>query len=124
MNGIWVDPPFGEDERRGLIYQGAIFLLKPAAASAALASFARAMIEEAFAPLEPQTAHRSLPVEEYVRILAGLKPRFIHHPRCKELLRDLLLETGCDPETTYFDVPRLRTAAPKDYLAAGIAYAF
>jgi ectoine hydroxylase-related dioxygenase (phytanoyl-CoA dioxygenase family) len=31
---------------------------------------------------------------------------------------------GCDPEKVFFDVPRLRSAYPTDYLAAGIAYAF
>ena len=55
---------------------------------------------------------------------AQMKPAFIHHPRCKELIRDLLAESGCDLEMTYFDVPRLRTMTPGDYLTAGLAYAF
>ena len=33
-------------------------------------------------------------------------------------------ELGCDPEQTYFDVPRMRTATQRDYLTTGIAYAF
>jgi hypothetical protein len=36
----------------------------------------------------------------------------------------MLAEAGCDLEKTYFDVPRLRTAFPGDYLKSGIAYAF
>ncbi len=36
----------------------------------------------------------------------------------------MLDELGCDLEKTYFDVPRLRTAFPGDYLSSGIAYAF
>lgn len=36
----------------------------------------------------------------------------------------MLAELGCDLEKTYFDVPRLRTAFPGDYLKSGIAYAF
>jgi hypothetical protein len=65
-----------------------------------------------------------LPVEKYVETLATLKPLFIHHPRCKELIRDLFWEMGCDLERTYFDVPRLRTMTHGDYLTAGLAYAF
>ena len=59
-----------------------------------------------------------------MEILAALKPKFIHHPRCKELLPEILGELGCDLARTYFDVPRLRTATSDGYLAAGIAYAF
>jgi hypothetical protein len=36
----------------------------------------------------------------------------------------MLTELGCDPEKTFFDVPRMRTAFPGDYLKSGIAYAF
>jgi ectoine hydroxylase-related dioxygenase (phytanoyl-CoA dioxygenase family) len=36
----------------------------------------------------------------------------------------MLTEAGCDLSQTYFDVPRMRTAFPGDYLSSGIAYAF
>jgi hypothetical protein len=36
----------------------------------------------------------------------------------------MLNELGCDLKKTYFDVPRMRTAFPGDYLKSGIAYAF
>ena len=53
-----------------------------------------------------------------------LKPKFIHHPQSKEYIQGMLAESGCDLEKTYFDVPRMRTAFPGDYLNSGIAYAF
>jgi hypothetical protein len=62
--------------------------------------------------------------ERYVEILAELKPTFIHHPRANELIAGLLSELGCDIQTTYFDVPRLRTMAHGEYLKAGLAYQF
>jgi hypothetical protein len=65
-----------------------------------------------------------MPAERYVEVLADLKPRFIHHPRCKELIAGMLGEFGCDVERTYFDVPRLRTMAHGEYLNAGLAYQF
>ncbi len=65
-----------------------------------------------------------MPVEEFVKIVAPLKPRFIHHPRTKELIRNILIEFGCDLETTYQDVPRLRNATSDGYLTSGVGYAF
>jgi hypothetical protein len=85
---------------------------------------ARGLIEEAFRPLDPLTLHETLPVEQCVETLAVLKPKFIHHPESKELIRGMLAEVGCDLDKTYFDVPRMRTAFPGDYLKSGIAYAF
>ncbi len=82
------------------------------------------MAVEAFAPYAPADAQHALPVEWYVEILATLKPKFIHHPKCKELIRGILTDLGCDREKTYFDVPRLRTMTHGDYLSAGLAYAF
>ena len=67
---------------------------------------------------------RTLRSEKCAEILAELKPKFIHHPKSKEYIQGILAEVGCDPEKTYFDVPRMRTAFPGDYLKTGIAYAF
>lgn len=89
-----------------------------------MCAFSREMIEEAFAPLNPREAQYSLPVEEYVAILAKLKPNFIHHPKSKQFIQGILSELGCDLTQTYFDVPRMRTATSDNYLTSGIAYAF
>jgi hypothetical protein len=53
-----------------------------------------------------------------------LKPAFIHHPKAKEYIAGMLQDLGCDPDQVYFDVPRMRSAFPQDYLTSGIAYAF
>jgi hypothetical protein len=124
MSTIFFDPPFADDERRRRLFEGSVVVLSPRAETRALIEHARAMVEQAFAPHDPLAIHRAIPVERCVDILAELKPRFIHHPRSKQLIRDLLGSLDCDSEETYFDVPRLRTAMPKDYLATGIAYAF
>ena len=58
------------------------------------------------------------------RCCRTLKPAFIHHSESKKHLRAILVEHGCDPELTYFDVPRLRTSTSDNYLTTGIAYAF
>jgi hypothetical protein len=124
MNAIFFDSPAGDHERRTKVYDGQLFAYAASPAGTAFCEFARSLLEEAFAPLQPCVAQHSLPVERYVDILAALKPRFIHHPRSKDLIRGLLEERGCDLERTCFDVPRMRSATAGDYLTSGIAYAF
>jgi len=82
------------------------------------------MIEDAFKPLNPGKVQDAMSAERSAEILSVLKPKFIHHPKAKEYIQGMLAELGCDLEKTYFDVPRMRTAFPGDYLKSGIAYAF
>jgi hypothetical protein len=124
MTAVHHDPGSTDDERRARLYAGDLFVYGPTASSRRLVDFAQGMLAEAFAPHDPLRAQFALPVEQYAQILARLKPAFIHHPVCKELLPAVLRELGCDPERTYFDVPRLRSAPSGDYLTTGIAYAF
>ena len=121
---VFCDSNLEDRERRDQLYQGSVLVYSASVKAVELCEFARELIEAAFHPFDPRTVQESLPVEECVAILSKLKPEFIHHPRSKELIRGILVERGCDPEKTYFDVPRLRTAFPSVYLASGIAYAF
>lgn len=121
---IYLDPKMTDDERRKELYRGSILVYSPTPSALSLCRLAQRMIEEAFSPLDPLKVHESLQVEKCVEILADLKPKFIHHPEVKEHIRGMLGEAKCDPEKTYFDVPRMRTAFPGDYLKSGIAYAF
>ena len=123
-NTIYFDSPVDDYTRRQGLYQGQLFVYSPSPSSLALSVFARQMIQEAFGSLDPLKAQYSMPVEKYVEILAGLKPKFIHHPKSKQLIQGILQEFGCDLSKTYFDVPRLRTATSDEYLTSGIAYAF
>jgi hypothetical protein len=111
-------------DRRGRLFAGELFVCSPRPATLSLIKFARELIEDAFAPLNPQFAQHEIPVEKFVEIFAPLKPRFIHHPKTKELLRDLVGDLGCDLDETFVDVPRLRGAASDKYLTAGVGYAF
>jgi hypothetical protein len=82
------------------------------------------MIEEAFGEHFPPTAQEHYEVEEYAQILSDLKPAFIHHPKSKEYIQGLMRDLGCDPDKTYFDVPRMRSSTSDNYLTSGTAYAF
>jgi hypothetical protein len=121
---INVDSKVNDSERRQKLYRGEIFIHRPNSKALELCQLAKDLIEEAFHPLDPLTLHEKMPVERCVEILAVLKPQFIHHPKSKQYIQGMLADAGCDLEKTYFDVPRLRTAFPGDYLKSGIAYAF
>src|SRR6201981_1800093 len=123
MTGVFFDPSRNDEAWRTMIYDGDIIVLSPTPEMLALVEHTRSMIEDAFAPLDPQRAHESLAVERSVEILSVFKPGYVHHPRTKELIRRVLNAFGCSSEKTYQDVPRLRCAFPKDYLTTGIVYA-
>ncbi len=124
MAGIFIDKSASDAERRARLFRGDLYLQTPTRAGRALVEHARAMIEEAFAPLDPRTAQFEMRVEHYAALLGRLKPAFIHHPHSKALLRDVLEESGADLDKTYFDVPKLRSSTSNDYLTTGIALAF
>jgi hypothetical protein len=121
---IFHDPTFDDDRRRQELYAGNIVLYSQRPAVAAMVEFTRALIVEAFAPLDPLTAQYEMTAEKNAELLGVLKPKFIHHETSKRLLRQMLAELGCDPEQTYFDVPRLRSSTSDGYLTTGIAYAW
>jgi len=120
----YVDSSLEDADRRRLLYGGDLFTYSAGASARKLVDLARELSADAFAPHEPTLAHEALSPEEYVKVLADLKPGFIHHPTAKESIAGLLSELGCNLDKTYFDVPRLRTMAPVGYLNAGLAYQF
>ena len=96
MGTVYVDAAIGDDLRRERLYAGELFAYSPNPGSAGLCGVAREMSEEAFAPHDPPIAQDSMTAEDYATILADLKPRFIHDPRCKQFIADLLGGLGCD----------------------------
>ena len=121
---IFIDSRMDDAARRRELYRGSIFICAPSPSAMKLCDLARTLIEDAFPALDPLHLDQSLPVEKCVETLSVMKPKFIHHPESKKHIQSMLVELGCDLEKTYFDVPRLRTAFPGDYLKSGIAYAF
>src|SRR3954468_17607215 len=109
---------------RAQMYGGAINITSPSTVSIAFAMFARELIGEAFGGRDPEFAQFDLPAADHAAIIDVLKPRFIDHPESTRFVQQLLVDRGCDPETTYFDTPRLRTSTSDDYLENGISYAW
>jgi hypothetical protein len=123
MTVVYFDSPMSDDQRREKLFGGDIFVYSSTPHSRELVAFARQLAQEAFAPHDPPMAQHHLAAQEYVDVLAKLKPTFINHPRSKELVAGLLADLGAEPEQTYFDVPRLRTMT-SEYLNAGLTLQF
>ena len=123
MNTVFFDSTVIDEVRRKRLFDGQIFVFSPRPASIALCEFARAMIEEAFGAIDPRRAQYHMPVEDYVAIVAPLKPRFIHQPETKKLLKAVVEDFACDLAKTYVDVPRLRMVTHGGYLTSGVGYA-
>lgn len=121
---VYYDPPFSDERRRELLYEGQLLVFSPRKSTLAFVEFARTLIEQAFAPLDPETAQYHMPVEQYADLLTKLKPGFIHHPESNRLIQNVFVEMGCDLEKTHFDVPKMRSSTSDNYLTAGIAYAW
>lgn len=121
---VHIDQHIGERRQRAGMYDGAVNITTPSATTVQFAMFARELIGEAFGGRDPETAQFDLPVDEHSAILRALNRRFIRHPDSKRFLQQLLVERGCDPACTYFDVPRLRASPSDEYLTTGIAYAW
>lgn len=123
-NTVYYDSPVNDDVRRQQLYSGQLFVYSPQPSTVAFCKFAQSLIEGAFGGLNPREAQHAMPVERYAEILAELKPSFIHHPKSKEFLQQILADLGCDLSKTYFDVPRMRSSTSDGYLTSGIAYAW
>ena len=124
MSIVYFDAALDEQRQRQELYNGRILVYSPSASTLALCDFARSMTEEAFGSIHPTLAQHELAPDEYARVLQRLKPAFINHPHCQQLIQNILREMGCDLTKTYFDLPRMRTATSHGYLTTGLAYSF
>ncbi len=114
----------GDIGSRTALYRGDIFVCEPRPSTLELCAFARSFLVDALAPHDPRHAQEHLDVRAFVDAVAPAKPAFIHHPHTKDLLRAFLADFGCDPFSTYVDVPRMRVAPHSGYLTSGAAYQF
>jgi hypothetical protein len=122
---VYINRRINDDLRRARIFDGSIFLYSAPAASNKLAAWAIELIDRGFATQRNvRRAHLELTVQEFVNAAGPMKSTFTNHPRTKQLCQELIVAMGCDPELTYFDLPRLRVAPPGQYLTSGVSYAY
>lgn len=116
--------PMSDDDRRADLFAGTVHHLPAGPAATRFRDHCWSLVVEAFGDVEPHQAQDVMPVEDFVAVLAVLKPAFVHDPQSKRLLAALLEETGCDPAATYFDLPKLRVVSHSGYLTSGLGYAY
>ena len=124
MLGLVLNHDLTCKERRDLVFAGQLLVFTRRDATAALADHAIGMISEMLSPDDPEHAQFGLSVENFIERVGPLKSRFTNDLQTKKLVRDVLVAFGCDLETTYFDVPRLRVVPHGDYLSSGVSYAY
>lgn len=124
MSTILIDSALSDDQRREALFSGTLFFYTHRRSVQALRDHAWDLICEAFDPFDPMNAQERLTVEEFVARGGPLKTRLTHSDKAKELMRDMFAEYGCDLETTYFDLPKLRLVTHSAYLTAGVGYAY
>jgi len=124
MVDVHIDPRFDDEQRRERLFSGDVVVYTHIPEIVAFAEFARELIAEAFAPLDPLRVQEHRDPGELAEVLIPFKPRFIHHPESIAHVRRIVTALGGDPESVYADVPKLRTAFPAGGLTTGIAYAF
>jgi len=126
MVNLHFNPSFDDVQRREAIFRGDLILYGLSSASSELCGFARELTERHFQEYsqDPQRAQFEMPVEQFVAVAGPLKSEFTNHLHTKELVRQFLVASGCDPERTFFDVPRLRVVTHENYLSAGVGYAY
>jgi hypothetical protein len=123
MTSVYFEQRGGDERRREHLYAGDIYVYRSTPATRRLADFAMELIEEAFDPYPAREAQFHMPVEDWVARFAPVKPLFIHHEKTREIMVDVSVELGCDPDETYLDVPRLRGVTSHGYLTSGVGYA-
>jgi hypothetical protein len=125
LTPIYVNRKTGDDDRRRRIFEGGLFLYSAPKASTSLVDWARELAEDAFPKgTDIRRAHQSVAVDKFVEYVGPLKSKFTNELRTKQLCQQLIAGMGCDPDLTYFDLPRLRVAPPGDYLTTGVSYSY
>ena len=121
---VLVDPDLSVPELRQSVYDGNVVVLTTLRSVGSFVDYIREQLLDLFAPYEPEYTHEHIDTTEMAKLLDGWKPRFMHSPRSKEVVRAIIREAGFPTGETHYDVPKPRTSFPAGHLTTGIAYAF
>jgi hypothetical protein len=125
LTPLYVNRRTSDDDRRLRMFAGGLFLYTAPAESTRLVDWSRELIHDAFGHVgDVRRAHEKMDVKSFVSCAGPLKSRFTNDAKTMRLCQELIVAMGCDPEQTYFDLPRLRVAPPGDYLTSGVSYSY
>ena len=123
MNIIRFNPKINDGQRRQLLFEGNFVVYGKSTALTKLVEYANSLVRSVFGD-EPETAQYRMTVKEFIELASPLKSKFTNSNITKELIKEILNEFQCDPEKTYFDVPRLRIVTSDNFLTSGVGYAY
>lgn len=105
-------------ERRALLFDGDLFAYTPRPSTLALCDFVHKVL---FAHLgeDPPTAHLHLSETQFAAALAAAQDELASDPTASRLVGDIVVDLGCDPETTYVGGQTVSAVTSQDYLARG-----
>lgn len=105
------------EELSQAIFAGRILQFEDLAPMEDLVAAARRCIEDAFADIDPLTAHQHLETKDYAARYAAIRKAFLADTQASRALEAALVAAGADPHTTYRDRPILRVSPPdtRDY---------
>jgi hypothetical protein len=121
---VFVDPDVPAALLRQRIYDGDVVVFTNLPSVRQFVDYTRGQLVDLFRPYDPERAHEHIDKAEMAKLLGSWQPRFIHSPRSKDLVCEIIREAGFCPEGTHYDVPKPRTSFPVGHLTTGIAYAF
>lgn len=121
---LFIDPERSSSDLRQLVYDGHLLVLTRLQSVEDFVKHTRDQLVDLFRPHHPEDAHEHFDKAEMARMLEVWKPRFIHSEASKALVRGIIQEAGLPGESTYYDLPKPRTAFPMGHLTTGIAFAF
>lgn len=122
MITLYLNRKVDDEARRISLFEGNLYLYNSCPGSIDLADHAKNLIGEAFAEMDPERAQFELDVQSFIDRVAPLKAEFTNGTRTKELCQAFATELGCDPDETYFDLPRLRVIPADNFLTSGVSY--
>lgn len=121
---LYIDPQFDGDQIRERLFAGDLIVLTRLTAIDRFVEHTTQQLRELFAPHDPEHIAEHITPEELAVLLGTWKPDFIHSPKSRDLLKDVVLEAGFPAEHTHYDLPKPRTSMPKGHLNSGVAFAF
>jgi len=125
LTPIYVNRKTDDDDRRKRIFDGGLFLYSAPPASKKIVEWVQQLATDAFPKgTDIRRAHGAMDVSKFVEYTGPLKSKFTNDLQTKKLCQELIIGMGCDPELTYFDLPRLRVAPPGNYLTTGVSYSY
>lgn len=122
MITLYLNRLVDDSARRESLFSGDFYLYTGRPGANAIVDHAKKLIGQAFEGLDPERAQFELSVQEFVDRAGPLKSEFTNGQHSKELCQQFVSDLGCDPDGTYFDLPRLRVIPADSFLTSGVSY--